>query len=362
MHSLHNGKRYSLTSPAYRSSGHDPIDSDEEDPEVLPSASSATFPEGASEAESGAVWRDGQWFNVLDEQYLLPVFSNAIASRRQANRKAMRSTARLGQFADTSLEDGPERDLGALSPNATPRSAWDSPGIANPEVQSGNGNGANGGGGPPQRNVKGFVHTKQAPSLSGAVSSLLSSIVSSSLEAQSDTGTITGAGDSRAGNRGINRHSSSASSNIHHTSSRGSSSPSFFSSSDSYKPISASFHAKRRDSGDPSLALDYDESQTEWEDTPLAGSRDSRQGGMTTFASPVRQPGGLAAGTGPSVGRRYISTPLSFVREEHSEPLARRQAVPVSIPPYRIASQMSNSAGPISLYPNKSQGIGPGHQ
>jgi sodium/hydrogen exchanger-like protein 6/7 len=51
------------------------------------------------------VWRDGQWFNVLDERYLLPVFSNATASRRSATRKALRSKSRvaLDQLANDSM-------------------------------------------------------------------------------------------------------------------------------------------------------------------------------------------------------------------------------------------------------------------
>jgi hypothetical protein len=44
----------------------------------------------------GAVWRDGQWFTVIDENYLLPVFSNATASRRQASRKALRQSYTTG--------------------------------------------------------------------------------------------------------------------------------------------------------------------------------------------------------------------------------------------------------------------------
>ncbi|GAA5917341.1 hypothetical protein JCM6882_001086 [Rhodosporidiobolus microsporus] len=45
----------------------------------------------------GRVWRDGQWFQVLDEKFLIPVFSNATASRKQASKKALR--AKRNSFA-----------------------------------------------------------------------------------------------------------------------------------------------------------------------------------------------------------------------------------------------------------------------
>jgi sodium/hydrogen exchanger-like protein 6/7 len=109
---------------AFRSAADE---SDEDDNEVLPSATSPNFREGATPHDPDAVWRDGQWFNVLDETYLLPVFSNATASRRQATRKAMRSTARLTQHGNDSFEDNnePERDLGSLSREGS-KSPWDS--------------------------------------------------------------------------------------------------------------------------------------------------------------------------------------------------------------------------------------------
>jgi sodium/hydrogen exchanger-like protein 6/7 len=120
MHSLPgNGKRH--MSDQFRRSSPNALDSDEEDNEVLPSANSSNFPEG--EGENGAVWRDGQWFNVLDEQYLLPVFSNAVASRRQASRKAMRSTARAGMHDGADDENETERDLGSAR---SPVSPWQS--------------------------------------------------------------------------------------------------------------------------------------------------------------------------------------------------------------------------------------------
>ncbi|GAA5966385.1 hypothetical protein JCM21900_003245 [Sporobolomyces salmonicolor] len=71
--------------------------SEDSDPDILPSAVGASESAKGSSASSGdgtdltRVWRDGQWFTVLDERYLLPVFSNATASRRQASRKALRA-------------------------------------------------------------------------------------------------------------------------------------------------------------------------------------------------------------------------------------------------------------------------------
>lgn len=69
--------------------------SEDSDPDVLPGAntsladaSSGSLAGGDKEGDLTRVWRDGQWFTVLDERYLLPVFSNATASRRQATKKA----------------------------------------------------------------------------------------------------------------------------------------------------------------------------------------------------------------------------------------------------------------------------------
>lgn len=166
--SLHgsNGKRFNH----FRSPGDD---SDEDNDEVLPSANSTTFGDQQGSASEG-VWRDGQWFNALDEQYLLPVFSNATASRRQATRKAMRSSARLTQHGNDSFldENEPERDLTTISREGS-RSPWDAP----PSAENGGQDRANGQLGQ-GRNSRGFVndHNQPTPSLSAAVSSLFSSM------------------------------------------------------------------------------------------------------------------------------------------------------------------------------------------
>lgn len=180
--SLHgqNGKRFSN----FRGVGED---SDDDDAEVLPSANSTIFNEATGQASSEGVWRDGQWFNALDEQYLLPVFSNATASRRQATRKAMRSTARLTQHGnDSFIEDNEsERDLTAISREGL-RSPWDAspgidvrqgpasaPGSAAPGARDSAAPGGQG------RNSRGFVNEtshQTTPSLSAAVSLLFSSV------------------------------------------------------------------------------------------------------------------------------------------------------------------------------------------
>jgi sodium/hydrogen exchanger-like protein 6/7 len=83
--------------------------SSDSDPDILPSAQSALDLSNSSSsnpaanpttegASSDRVWRDGQWFTVLDERYLLPVFSNATASRKQSAKKAMLK-AKRGSFA-----------------------------------------------------------------------------------------------------------------------------------------------------------------------------------------------------------------------------------------------------------------------
>ncbi|GAA5969406.1 hypothetical protein JCM3765_000459 [Sporobolomyces pararoseus] len=88
--------------------------SSDSDPDILPSAQSAvdlTSPSkslggvGGVEGGSDRVWRDGQWFTVLDERYLLPVFSNATASRKQSAKKAMLKAKRSSFAIDRSSGD-----------------------------------------------------------------------------------------------------------------------------------------------------------------------------------------------------------------------------------------------------------------
>lgn len=102
---------------SHRSMGSDLSQSSsvDSDTDILPSAAS-----GESTEKSGdltRVWRDGQWFTVLDERYLLPVFSNATASRRQASKKAAMKANRssmnlaLGEDGDGD-DDSPPSSAG----------------------------------------------------------------------------------------------------------------------------------------------------------------------------------------------------------------------------------------------------------
>lgn len=84
--------------------------SSDSDPDVLPSASaldltSTSKAPSTTEGGSDRVWRDGQWFTVLDERYLLPVFSNATASRKQATKKALLKAKRSSFAVDRSSGD-----------------------------------------------------------------------------------------------------------------------------------------------------------------------------------------------------------------------------------------------------------------
>ena len=96
------------------------FESDESDQEVLPMANEGDLPpEGGAGNHDGAVWRDGQWFNVLDERYLLPVFSNATASRRQATRKALRVKSRSQLHLDQMPDSEGDLGTGGESPSLT---------------------------------------------------------------------------------------------------------------------------------------------------------------------------------------------------------------------------------------------------
>lgn len=77
--------------------------SEDSDPDVLPAAADA--PATEKEGDLTRVWRDGQWFTVLDERYLLPVFSNATASRRQASKKALLRAKRHSFAVDHHQDD-----------------------------------------------------------------------------------------------------------------------------------------------------------------------------------------------------------------------------------------------------------------
>ncbi|KAJ7270657.1 Sodium/hydrogen exchanger family-domain-containing protein [Mycena haematopus] len=103
------GQVFSSSSSEYDSDG-----------EVLPLATTAVHPHGTASpgghppradvtAEgAGTVGEDGKWFQALDERYLLPLFSNATASRTFHARRAQRRTMASEGGPGGSLEDAVE--------------------------------------------------------------------------------------------------------------------------------------------------------------------------------------------------------------------------------------------------------------
>lgn len=64
-------------------------DTIEDDNEVLPLANSKVNLQYDEDTDKNQlVFRDGKWFTDLDERYLLPLFSNSVASRRHNARKS----------------------------------------------------------------------------------------------------------------------------------------------------------------------------------------------------------------------------------------------------------------------------------
>ncbi|KAF8125643.1 sodium/hydrogen exchanger [Boletus edulis] len=72
-------------------------DSFDSDAEVLPMATTSADPEDSAEAGHGTaqqgIGEDGKWFQTIDERYLLPLFSNATASRTFHARRARRNAS-----------------------------------------------------------------------------------------------------------------------------------------------------------------------------------------------------------------------------------------------------------------------------
>ncbi|KAI9463918.1 sodium/hydrogen exchanger [Russula earlei] len=126
---LHQGSpTQSPFSPArsgsvFSAASSDSYDSD--NGEVLPLASTSSAPAGrgvggagpgGSSPTGGAGERneDGKWFQAIDERYLLPLFSNATASRTFYARRMRRGGGNGGEVepGEEEEEDGPEVDLG----------------------------------------------------------------------------------------------------------------------------------------------------------------------------------------------------------------------------------------------------------
>lgn len=89
--------------------------SDSEADEPLPSSHNDIESRGITavdaEDREGMVFKDGQWFTSLDERYLLPLFSNSVASRRHNQRKAIkRANSLYGEESGPSSPRQPNMD------------------------------------------------------------------------------------------------------------------------------------------------------------------------------------------------------------------------------------------------------------
>lgn len=109
--------------------------------EVLPMATTSQQQQAAAAAASPQQGEDGKWFQALDERYLLPLFSNATASRTFHARRARRSVGGLvSSPADTEDEgDGQEVELGSASPVPTQSDSRIERGLGSPMLRSSSG-------------------------------------------------------------------------------------------------------------------------------------------------------------------------------------------------------------------------------
>lgn len=119
----------------------------ESEAEVLPMATTAADAGPSSERHDGRqANEDGKWFQALDERYLLPLFSNATASRTFHARRARRNISISGQSAGANLSalgtphdsedeaESPEVELGTAG-TMTPGRQFTSPRTQSPEEQ-----------------------------------------------------------------------------------------------------------------------------------------------------------------------------------------------------------------------------------
>lgn len=98
---------------------------DSEDDEPLPSATDlerydhSAHDGSGSDDRTGMVFRDGQWFKDLDQRYLLPLFSNSVASRQHERRRASKRANSVhgggesgpGTPRESSMEWGREEEM-----------------------------------------------------------------------------------------------------------------------------------------------------------------------------------------------------------------------------------------------------------
>jgi sodium/hydrogen exchanger-like protein 6/7 len=97
-------------------SGFSTNSDDSDDGEPLPrhqpvgseGASGSAGAGAGSSDKPGMVFRDGQWFTALDERYLLPLFSNSVASRRHHARKARKASVYAGEGSEVGTPRGHE--------------------------------------------------------------------------------------------------------------------------------------------------------------------------------------------------------------------------------------------------------------
>ena len=124
-------------------------DSFDSDTEVLPMAATSVDPEGRAEAGRGghhgeeqggaaAVGEDGKWFQTLDERYLLPLFSNATASRTFHARRARRnaSLANIQSPGPNGTPHESEEELDSPAVDLTAHGSTGSPPREFPRTQS----------------------------------------------------------------------------------------------------------------------------------------------------------------------------------------------------------------------------------
>ncbi|KAK0440149.1 related to Endosomal/prevacuolar sodium/hydrogen exchanger [Armillaria ostoyae] len=109
--------------------------------EVLPMATTSQQQQqpAAAAPQQG---EDGKWFQALDERYLLPLFSNATASRTFHARRARRSVAGglVSSPADSEDEgDGQEVELGSASPVPAQSDSRIERGLGSPMLRSSSG-------------------------------------------------------------------------------------------------------------------------------------------------------------------------------------------------------------------------------
>lgn len=101
-----DSRRSSESSEALPSSSTNPLSTNSSPSSNKPSFSANDFAAAKSGSASarqlldraGLIMRDGQWFQKIDERYLLPMFSNSVASRKHEARKIARKEGLASQL------------------------------------------------------------------------------------------------------------------------------------------------------------------------------------------------------------------------------------------------------------------------